>query len=262
MANIKDKSAIITGAGRGIGRGIAIAYGRAGAKVAVASRTKATVDEVVDEIKREGGSAIGITCDIGDRAQVFDMVEHTAKAFGGIDILINNGQSFSKPGSTAGGPDGRQPLESYDESDWEAIYRTGVLATLWAMKAAFPYMKPRGGKVVNFGSASAQVGIDGFSAYNATKEAIRGLSRTAAREWGKYKINVNVINPAIKSDGLIALEKNQPELMKAMLAQIPLGRWGEPIDDAGELAIFLGSSASDYITGMTFMLDGGQFMMP
>ena len=260
MPDIKNKVAIVTGAGRGIGRGIAIAYGRAGAKVVVTSRTQATVDKVVDEIKGQGGSAVGITCDIGQRDQVFSMVDRTVTEFGPVDILVNNAQSFSVPGKVR--TDGYQPLEAYDEDDWEIIYRTGVLATLWAIKAVFPYMKDRGGKIINFGSSAGQAGNPGFSGYAAAKEGIRGLSRTAAREWGKYKINVNVINPAVRSEALVKLEENSPEMMKAALATVPMGRWGEPVEDAGALAIFLASGDSDYITGMTFMLDGGQYMTP
>lgn len=142
-------------------------------------------------------------------------------------------------------------------------YRTGVLATLWGMKAVFPHMKARGGgKIINLGSAAAQVGLAGFAGYAAAKEGIRGLSRVAAREWGRHGINVNVVNPAAESDSLVELQKNQPQMMRQMLAQIPMGRWGDPIRDAGGLAIFLASPASDYLTGMTFMLDGGQFMWP
>ena len=261
MPDIKDKVAIITGAGRGIGRGIAIAYGRASAKVVVASRTQATVDKVVDEIKQEGGKALGVTCDVGQRDQVFRMVDQAVNAFGPIDILVNNAQTFGAPGK-ATAADGRQPLETFDEDEWELIYRTGVLATLWGMKAVFPLMKGRGGKIINFGSQAGQVGTDGFAAYSVAKEGIRALSRTAAREWGKYKINVNVINPAVRSDSLIKLERTYPDMMAQVLQSSPLGRFGDPIKDAGPLAIFLGSSDSDYITGMTIMLDGGNFMSP
>jgi NAD(P)-dependent dehydrogenase (short-subunit alcohol dehydrogenase family) len=258
VGDIQGKVAVVTGAGRGIGRGISIAYCRAGAKVVVASRTKATVDQVVAEITEEGGTAVGITCDIGDRAQVFDLVHRAVNAFGAIDILVNNAQSFGKAGSTRTN-DAGQPFETFDEEDWEAVYRTGLLATMWAMKAVFPHMKDRGGKIINFGSAAGQLGLEGFAAYNATKEGIRALTRTAAREWGKYKINVNVINAGLQTEKLRESYKDRPEVVKAMVDR-PVRRWGEPISDAGGLAIFLASSASDYLTGMTFMLDGGKFM--
>ena len=250
----------MTGAGRGIGRGIALSFARAGARVVVASRTRTTVDGVVAEIEGQGGTALGITCDVGERDQVFALVEQTVRAHGSVDILVNNAQSFVTPGKTT--TSGRQPLETYDEKDWELIYRTGVLGTLWGMKAVFPYMKVHGGKIINFGSLAGQAGIEGFSGYGAAKEGIRALSRTAAREWGKYRINVNVINPAIRTDSLIELERLDPEMMRQVLNSIPLGRFGEPVRDAGPLAMFLASSDADFITGMTIMLDGGSFMSP
>ena len=128
------------------------------------------------------------------------------------------------------------------------------------MKAVFPSMKDRGGKIINFGSSLGQIGGEGTAAYNATKEAIRALSRTAAREWGKYKINVNVICPAVSTDAMRGYLDAHPEQAEAMLAQVPLRRWGDAVKDAGGLAVFLASGDSDYLTGMTFQLDGGATM--
>ena len=138
--------------------------------------------------------------------------------------------------------------------------RMGALATLWGMKAVFPWMKERGGKIINFGSSLGQIGGEGTAAYNATKEAIRALSRTAAREWGKYGINVNVINPAVVTDAMLGYLNAHPEQAEAMLGQVPLRRWGDPVKDAGGLAVFLASSDADYLTGMTLQLDGGGSM--
>jgi NAD(P)-dependent dehydrogenase (short-subunit alcohol dehydrogenase family) len=183
------------------------------------------------------------------------------KEFGAVDILVNNAQSFAGPNTKTNG-DGAQPFETFDEEDWEVIYRTGVLSTLWAMKAVFPHMKGRGGKIINIGSLAGQTGVEGFAAYGMAKEGIRSMTRTAAREWGKHKINVNVINPTILSEALADLVKNQPEMMEKVRATVPVGYFGDPVKDTGPIAIFLGSSDSDYITGMTFMLNGGQTMFP
>ncbi|MBI2964249.1 MAG: SDR family oxidoreductase [Deltaproteobacteria bacterium] len=256
MKRLSGKVAIVTGAGRGIGRGIAIAYAREGAKVVVASRTKSTVDSVVEEIQAERGTALGIACDVGRRDDVFAMVAKTVSAFATVDILVNNAQGFGTERRRAPTPL-PTPLEDLDEEEWEYTFRTGALATLWGMKAVFPCMKDRGGKIINFGSYLGQIGGEGTAAYNAAKEAIRALSRTAAREWGKYKINVNVINPAVMTDAMAGYFDAHPDEAEAVLRQIPLRRWGDPVKDAGGLAVFLASSDADYLTGMTFQLDGG-----
>jgi NAD(P)-dependent dehydrogenase (short-subunit alcohol dehydrogenase family) len=261
MADITGKVVIVTGAGRGLGRGMAITYGRAGAKVVVSSRSKSTVDSVVTTINRDGGTAIGITCDVGVRDQVYDLINQTVMTFGALDILVNNAQSFGTAAKSSPTIN-QQPLESYDEEEWDHIYRTGLLGTLWGMKAAFPHMRNRGGKIINFGSASGHVGLEGFGAYNAVKEGVRALTRTAAREWGKYHINVNVVVPVVRTDGMDEYERLHPDRLETQRLQIPLRRYGDPISDMGPLGVFLASSDSDYITGMTFMLDGGLFMKP
>jgi NAD(P)-dependent dehydrogenase (short-subunit alcohol dehydrogenase family) len=259
MKRLAGKTAIVTGAGRGIGRGIAVAYAREGANVVIASRTKSTVDSAVSEIEAEGGRAIGVACDVGRRDDIFAMVAKTASAFGTVDILVNNAQGFGTAERPTPTPR-LTALEDFDEEEWEYTFRTGALATLWGMKAVFPWMKERGGKIINFGSSLGQIGGEGTAAYNATKEAIRALSRTAAREWGKYRINVNVINPAVVTDAMLGYLNAHPEQADAMLGQVPLRRWGDPVKDAGGLAVFLASSDADYLTGMTFQLDGGGSM--
>lgn len=189
------------------------------------------------------------------------MVGQAVEAFSTVDILVNNAQSFG-PSKAPTGTLVPQPLEIFDEDEWEHINRTGLLGTLWGMKAVFPHMKGKGGKIINFGSVTGVMGMAGSAAYNATKEGIRALTRTAAREWGKYNITVNVINPTIRTEALDEYAAANPEAVTAALAAIPLGRHGDPLKDAGALAMFLGSSQSDYITGMTFMLDGGFFLRP
>jgi 2-hydroxycyclohexanecarboxyl-CoA dehydrogenase len=169
---------------------------------------------------------------------------------------VNNAQGFGTERRPTPTPL-PTPLESIDEEEWEYTFRTGVLATLWGMKAVFPHMKDRGGKIINFGSHLGQIGGERTAAYNATKEAIRALSRTAAREWGKYSINVNVINPAVMTDAMAGYFDAHPEQAESLLRQVPLHRWGDAVKDAGGLAVFLASTGADYLTGMTFQLDGG-----
>jgi 2-hydroxycyclohexanecarboxyl-CoA dehydrogenase len=254
--------AIVTGAGRGIGRAIAMAYGREGAQVVVASRTPATVEAVAKEIKDAGGQAIGVACDVGKRIDVIATVKKAADTFGTVHILVNNAQGFG----TEANPQTSTVFvacEDTNEEEWEYTLRTGPTATLWFMKAAFPYMKAQHyGKVINFASSSGQIGFEGNTCYNAAKEAIRALTRTAAREWGQYGINVNVINPALETRAFDAWKTARPDFVEALKQKIPMRRLGDPERDVGPLAVFLASSGSDYMTGTTFMLEGGMHTLP
>jgi 2-hydroxycyclohexanecarboxyl-CoA dehydrogenase len=260
--SLKDKVAIVTGAGRGIGRAIALAYGREGARVVVASRTQSTVDDVAKQIQGEGGTSIGVACDVGKRDQVFAAVQRAVDAYGTVHILVNNAQGFG----TEANP---QPstvfvaCEDTNEEEWEYTLRTGPTASLWFMKAVFPYMKKQNsGKIINFASSSGQIGFPGNTCYNSAKEAIRALSRTAAREWGQYGINVNIINPALETRAFDAWKKARPEFVESLKQQIPMRRLGDPERDAGPLAVFLAGPGSDYMTGSTFMLEGGMHTLP
>lgn len=258
---LRDKVVIVTGAGRGIGKAIAIRCAQEGAHVMLASRTLASVDATVAAIAGFGGSAVGRRCDVGRRGDIFGTVAETAATFGRIDGLVNNAQAFGVPGAPAPAPV-QTPLEDFDEQEWEYTFLTGATATFWAMKAAFPHLKQRGGKIVNFGSAGGQLGIAGMSAYNATKEAIRGLSRTAAREWGVHKINVNVINPGAQTDAVVnTYAQRSDEENERILATLPLRGYGLP-GDIASLALFLLSDESSFITGQTINADSGLFLAP
>lgn len=260
MSRLADKVAIITGAGRGIGRAIALAYAAEGARVVVASRSADTVAAVCAEIAAAGGIAHGITCDVSDRAQIQHMVAESVRVFGTVDILVNNAQSFGTRSAPRAYPSRRGVEVSADE-EWQYTLQTGLFATLWGMQAVFPILQPKGGKIINFGSMAGQRGESRTAAYNATKEAIRALSRTAAREWGRYRINVNVINPAALSNALRTFQKDFPPPAGTEAAQhIPLRRLGDPLRDIAPVAVFLASADSDYVTGMTLMADGGLLM--
>jgi NAD(P)-dependent dehydrogenase (short-subunit alcohol dehydrogenase family) len=138
---------------------------------------------------------------------------------------------------------------------------SGLHATIYFMQAAFPYLKINGGSVINFGSLEGVVGGKGFAIYAATKEAVRGLSRSAAREWGEHGIRVNIINPAALTPASITYLEAHPEEAKAYLKNLPLGRLGDPVRDIGPVAVFLASDDSHYITGQTLNADGGQLML-
>jgi NAD(P)-dependent dehydrogenase (short-subunit alcohol dehydrogenase family) len=257
MNELKDRVAVVTGAGRGIGQGIAIAMGKAGAKIVVASRSAPTVVAVTTDIRDAGGEATGITVDVGNRAQVYALIDQAVKAYGSVDILVNNAQGFGtedKPqGCTVMGP-----LEEIDEAEMEYSYRTGLLGSFWAMRAAFPYLKARGGTIINFGSTAGEIGHAGSTSYNITKGAIRALTKTAAREWGKHNITVHIVNPMLGTDAFRNFEQGYPDEFNQLVRGIPLGRLGD-VKEAGSLAVFLAGDGARYLTGMTFYVDGGHY---
>lgn len=260
MGAMDGSVAMVTGAGRGIGRAIAKVYAREGARVAVVSRTPATVDQVVAEITAEGGTALGITCDVGVKEQVLAAVEQTIAAFGTVHVLVNNAQGFGTQDAPRASTK-YYGVEDTPDDEVEYIFRTGAMATLWGMQAVFPTMKTAGwGKIINFTSTSGMLGTTGNTAYNITKEAIRSMSKTAANEWGQHGINVNLISPTLKTDAFDAWEVDRPEFVKALRESLPMRRLGDPERDGGPLAVFLATHGSDFITGMTFMLNGGKVM--
>jgi len=252
MGKLEEKVAIVTGAGQGIGEGIALAFAKEGAKLVVAEINAKTCNEVAEEIRQMGKEALGVVCNVGDEEQVKRMVEEAVTNFGPVDILVNNAQGFVP----------RIPVEEVKDEHWDKCLQEGVKATWYCCKAVFPHMKGRGGKIINIGSAAGLIGMEGMAVYGATKEAIRAFSKTMAREWGKYKINVNVILPHALTPASIGFQKRYPEQYQKELEEKPLRRWGgDPEKDIGRVAVFLASEDSDYMTGQSLFVDGGSTML-
>jgi len=246
MHSVEGRVVIVTGSGQGVGRGMAHHLAKGGASVVVAEWNAEKMQRTCDELIGLGASALGVEVDIQDRGQIDAMVARTVEHFGRVDGIINNAQTF-RPNA---------PVSEIVADDVDVFYRSGVLGTLWAMQAVYPHMKAAGwGRIVNFGSSMGRVGGAGFGAYNASKEAIRGLSRTAAREWAADGIIVNVIAPAAAPPRAVGSEHYE-EFMRTC----PMGRNGDPELDIGPIALFLCSDACRYVTGHTFMVDGGNFM--
>jgi NAD(P)-dependent dehydrogenase (short-subunit alcohol dehydrogenase family) len=251
---LEAKVAIVTGAGRGIGRGIASELAKEGAKVAVTSMTLANAEKVAEAIESEGGQALAIECDVNDKGAIDAMVESTLDKWGAVDVLVNNAQGSMGTGQTAS-----KPFEEMTGDDMYANFLGGPLATMWAMQAVFPYMKEHGGRIINTSSLNGQVGRVFTAHYNAAKEGIRAITRTAAREWAKYGITVNVVSPTILSDGVSKAIEKAPQFADVLISGTPLRAIGEPWE-VGRIMAFLGSDDSRLITGMTFMLDKGRIM--
>ena len=256
---LEGRTAIVTGAGRGLGRAIAELYAREGARVVIASRSAEGCASAVEAIEAAGGTAIAKPTDVGIKSDVVDMVGFAVETYGSLDILVNNAQSWGTRDEPTGLPV-PTPLELFDDAELEWTFDTGFRGTFWAMQAAFPHMRERGGRIINFASWYGVTGNAGTVGYNITKEAVRGLTRTAAREWARHAITVNVVVPAAKTDAADNIERADPEAMAAAVAAIPMGRLGDPHLDIAPAVLFLTTDDAGFITGQTLGVDGGTFL--
>jgi 2-hydroxycyclohexanecarboxyl-CoA dehydrogenase len=248
---IEGKVAIVTGGGQGVGRGVALALAKEGAAVAVVDRNRATATSVARELCDLGARSVPIECDVAERDQVEAAVGRTIDELGRVDILVNCAQGV-RPGVA---------FVDTTEADMELCYRTGALGTFHFMQACFPQLRERQGVVVNVGSAAGLEGRAGFAAYAAAKEAIRALTRVAAREWGQFQVRVNAISPAAMSPATEAYARDFPDRFQQSLAAIPLGRMGDCEVDIGRAVAALAGPDMRYVTGMTLMVDGGQYVL-
>jgi NAD(P)-dependent dehydrogenase (short-subunit alcohol dehydrogenase family) len=246
MHSVEGRVIVVTGSGQGVGRGMAHHLAKAGAAVVVADYQPEKLERTRAELDELGAPNLGVQVDIRDRDQIDTMVARTVERFGRLDAIVNNAQTFRA----------NAPMADVAADDVEVFYQSGVLGTLWAMQAVYPHMRAEGwGRIVNFASSMGRVGGAGFGAYNASKEAVRALTRTAAREWAPDGIVVNAIAPAAAPPRALGSEHYE-EFMRTC----PMGRNGDPETDIGPVAHFLCSDACRYLTGHTLMVDGGNFM--
>jgi len=246
MHSLDGKVIIVTGAGRGVGKGMALHMGKGGARIVVAEWKQHLLEETCGELDVLGVENLGVVCDIQVKDAIDGMVAQAVERFGRVDALVNNAQTF-RP---------MAPVADVSESDVDVFYTSGVKGTLWAMQAVYPHMKSQNwGRIVNFASSMGITGGRGFAAYNASKEAVRALTRTAAKEWAADGIVVNAIAPAAAPPRAVG-SHHYEEFMK----NCPMGRNGDPELDIGAVAHFLCTDACRYLTGQTFMVDGGTFL--
>jgi NAD(P)-dependent dehydrogenase (short-subunit alcohol dehydrogenase family) len=249
MGVLDGKVAIVTGAGKGIGLGEALALAKEGAAVTLVARTKADLDAAAGQIAALGGRALAVPCDVRVREQVEHAVAETVRQFGTVDILVNNAQIIPPP----------TPILEYTDELQRAVWESGYLGTWLFMTACFPYMKEHGGRIINTCSGAGHGFVPFMSGYAATKEAIRALTRYAAREWGKLGINVNALAPAVITPG--SLDAMPPEQRAYIDAMFAVKGWGDAEQDVGRTVVFLAGPDGRHLTGNTISVDGGAAMV-
>jgi NAD(P)-dependent dehydrogenase (short-subunit alcohol dehydrogenase family) len=244
---LKDKTAIVTGAGRGIGEGIALRFAEEGAKIIANDVNEADVNQVVEQIRARGGSALAVAGSVAERAIIQKLVDTAVNEFGTLDIIVNNA-----------GITRDRILHKMSDEEWDQVISINLTGVFYGIQCAARVMREKGyGKIINISSTSA-LGNAGQLNYSASKAGVIGMTKTAAKELGGKGVNVNAIAPGMIWTDMI---KNMPEesikQMEAMLpALLPMNRKGTP-QDVANLALFLASDESSFITGQVIFCDGG-----
>ncbi len=250
MTRLAGKTALITGGGTGIGRACALLFAREGARVAVAGRSAEPLRAVVAEIERAGGQALAVTCDVTQAQQVERAVRATVERFGALNVVVNNAGVL-----TLGS------VEQTPESEWARVLGVNLTGTFLVSRAALPELrKAGGGSIVNIGSLYGLIGLKNRAAYAASKGGVAQLTRSMALDHAHEGIRVNCVCPAIVETEMIqqvfASQPDPAALRRQRIEQIPLGRMGRP-EDVAQLALFLASDESSWMTGVALPLDGG-----
>jgi 2-dehydro-3-deoxy-D-gluconate 5-dehydrogenase len=245
--DLTGRVAIVTGGNGGIGLGMARGLADAGAAVAIVGRNAVKSDAVVEEFKQRGAKAISVLADVTDASAVAAMVERTTREFGRIDILVNNA-----------GINIRKPPHALTLEQWDSVIKTNLTSAFLCSQAVYPAMKAaEGGKIINIGSMMSIFGASFAPAYAASKGGIVQFTRSCAVAWAPDKIQVNAVLPGwIDTDLTKRARQEIDGLHDKVLQRTPAARWGEISDFAG-IAVFLSSSASDFVTGTAIPVDGG-----
>jgi len=247
MNKLNGKVAVVTGASKGIGAGIAKGLAEAGAAVVVNyASSPEGADRVVKEIQSKGGKAIAVQGDVAKAGDVRRLFAETKKAFGAVDVLVNNAGVYQFAA-----------LDEITEEQFHKQFNTNVLGLLLATQEAAKYFGENGGSVINIGSTASQLTPPATAVYTATKGAVDAVTRTLAKELGPKKIRVNSINPGmVETEGTHTAGVIGSDFQKQLEGQTPLGRIGQP-EDIAPIAVFLASTDSGWLTGETLLASGG-----
>ena len=250
---LEGRTAFVTGAGQGVGRGIALRLADLGASVVVAARRAETGEPVAEEIRTRGRVAACIVTDVTDRASIAGAVAATVEQFGSLEIVVHNALAGAVP----------HRLEDVDyPAHWDAMSRTSAWASLWCAQICSPHLRAAGprGRYVMVTSPSAVEGSANIPLYSPAKAAQRALAKSLAKEWGPAGITVNCIAPVAESPALAGAFATNPALKAAIELRTPLRRVGDPELDIGSVVGFLAGDESRFVTGQTVVCDGGSFL--
>ena len=253
MKELNQKVAIITGAGQGIGEGIAIHLAKRGVKVVCVGRRLDPIMDTIKKVEAAGGEGFAMCCDVGNREQVKAVVDATVAKYGTVDVIVNNAQSL--PGSSK--------VEDTTYEQMLSAWQSGTIGSLNMMQECFPYMKEQNeGRVINFASATGMFGYAGQLAYGSNKESVRGLTKISAKEWAQYNIIVNCILPGAESPASKAWSEKFPDKYKEIMDAQPMKRFGDAENDIGRMIAFLSGPDCCYYTGQCLLVDGGYSIAP
>jgi NAD(P)-dependent dehydrogenase (short-subunit alcohol dehydrogenase family) len=244
--SLEGKVALVTGASRGLGKAVAIALARAGARLILASRDRPSLEKTVEAIKSEGGQATFFQTDVTEETQIEELAKAVSRDFGRVQILVNNA-----------GMNIRKPATEFTLREWRQVLDTNLTSAFLMCRVFVPLMTGQGfGRILNLTSIMSHIALPGRTAYCASKAGLLGFTKALALELAPEKITVNGISPGPFATKINTPVLQNPELNQQFISRIPLGRWGEA-NEVGSLAVYLCSDDAGFITGTDLLIDGG-----